>query len=172
MVPEAAWRDRIRAFAGGVAGTAAMMIAASAAGSPVMRDLQRLSGSMAFAPGTTGSRLTGAGLQFLNGGLLAQGYLAAMGRAKRTAGWQAGLGIGVVHGVIAGGLLGIVPALHPRVPEEVPAPGWFLSRQGAGGAVTLIALHALFGAVVGTAIGAGGDAPAAHRNRSRVSFAP
>ena len=130
-----------------------MMVAAKALGSPVMRDLERLTGTMVAEPRTCASRMTGAAIQFVNGGLLAQGYLEAMSRLRlRQRGWQKGLAIGIMHGVAAGVLLGLVPAVHPRVPEEVVPPGLFMSRRGAHGAVALIALHALFGAVVGAAI--------------------
>ena len=138
-----------RVFVGGVLGAAAMMAASKAAGSPVMGDLQRLAGTVVFEPNTAGSRLLGSGAQLLNGGLLAQGYLEAINRMRIDPGWRSGLAIGIMHGAIAGVALGLVPAVHPRVPEQVRAPGWFLRRRGASGAVTLIALHALFGSIVG-----------------------
>jgi hypothetical protein len=154
-------RERAQAFGGGVVGAVAMMAAAKALGSPVMRDLSRLSGSMVLEPRTASTRVAGTAMQLLNGGLLAQGYLEAMSRLRPAqSGWQDGLAIGVMHGIVAGMLLGVVPAIHPRVPEEVPPPGWFMSRRGSRGTVALIALHALFGAVVGAAIGGRSAAPA------------
>ena len=156
-------RERARAFGGGVVGAVAMMAAAKALGSPVMRDLERLSGTLVFEPRTPASRMTGTAMQLVNGGLLAQGYLEAMRRLRPVQrGWQDGLAIGIMHGVVAGVVLGFVPAVHPRVPEEVAAPGLFMSGRGAQAAVTLIALHALFGAVVGAAINRRSAAP--HRD--------
>lgn len=170
MLSNVTARERVRAFAGGVTGALAMMASAKVLGSPVMRDLERLSGTMLFEPRTPASRVAGATIQLVNGGLLAQGYLEATDRLPSLKPrWQDGLAIGVIHGIAAGLLLGVVPAVHPRVPDEVPKPGSFLSRRGRHGPAMLIALHALFGAVVGAAISKPSATPAL---RSRGSISP
>lgn len=140
---------RRAAFGAGVAGAAAMMAAAEAARSPVMHDLQELAGTIAAPPGSEHSELLGFAAQLVNGGLLAEGYLAVFRLSGMRPTWRAGLALGAAHGLIAGTTLGAVPALHPRVPSEIAAPRPFLLRRGPRGAVTLVALHALFGAVVG-----------------------
>ena len=137
------------AFGAGVAGAAAMMAAADAAGSPVMHDLQELAGTLAAPPGSEKSELLGFASQLVNGGLLAAGYRTAFRLSGVRPTWRTGLAFGAAHGLIAGATLAAVPALHPRVPSEIAAPRPFLLRRGPRGAMTLVALHALFGAVVG-----------------------
>lgn len=151
-------------------GATVMMAAAKAADSPVMDDLARLSGTMAFAPRTRASRLAGTVIQLVNGGLLAQGYVHAIRRLPGRSTWQDGLALGVVHGAAAGILLGVIPAVHPRVPEDVPPPGLFMSRRGAHGPAMLIALHAIFGIVVGVTIGDHPVSPAGRRTGDRLSM--
>ncbi|HUE89297.1 MAG TPA: hypothetical protein VMO26_24730, partial [Vicinamibacterales bacterium] len=82
----------------------------------------------------------------------AQVYGAAMDALQPRSAWIAscaGATLGALHGVLAGAMLGAVPALHPRVPEQVPAPRAFLLRRGVQAALALVALHALYGALVG-----------------------
>lgn len=137
------------AFGAGVAGAAAMMAAAEAARSPVMRDLQELAGTLTASPGSEKSELLGFAAQLVNGGLLAEGYRAAFRVSGIRPTWRTGLALGAAHGMVAGAALSAVPALHPRVPDNIPAPRPFMLRRGARGAVMLVALHALFGAVTG-----------------------
>jgi hypothetical protein len=151
---------RIRAFAAGVLGAAAMTAASRATGSGVMRELEQLSGAMVLPPRSPATRPLGLAIQFVNGGLLAQLYLEMFDRLPLRAGWRTGLGLGLVHGAVAGVFLSAVPALHPRVPEVIPSPGLFMVNRGVRSAVALAALHALFGAIVGAASRPGSREPA------------
>jgi hypothetical protein len=142
---------RAQVFAAGVAGTAAMMAVAKAVGSPVIADLEELAGTAAAPRGSRLADTVGVTMQLVNGGLFAQAYGAAMDVLEPRSAWMAscaGATLGALHGVAAGALLGAVPALHPRVPEQVPAPRAFLLRRGVQAALALVALHALYGAIV------------------------
>ena len=136
-------------FSAGVAGTAAMMAVSKWMGSPVMEDLQELAATATAPRGSRAGEAAGLALQLLNGGLFAQAYGAAIDAIQPRAAWCAGATIGAAHGVLAGAFLGAVPAVHPRVPEQVPTPRAFLLRRGVPAALALVALHALYGAIVG-----------------------
>lgn len=146
---------RLRLFSTGAAATSAMMIASRALGSPVMADLHALAATVVRPRGSIAGDAVGHAAQLINGGLFAQAYEVALTRGPLSPGWRAGAALGLAHGVAAGLLLGAVPPLHPRVPDEVPAPGIFMRRRGAGAGVMLVALHGLYGAFVGAVIGAG-----------------
>lgn len=147
--------DLARAFLGGVAGTIAMMAASTAARSGVMSELTRLAGSMTSAPESRATQPVGVAAQLVNGGLFAVGYATAFRRFEQDLDWRTGAAVGLAHGLAAGVFLRMVPALHPRVPEDLPAPGAFMLNRGRGAALTLIGLHVLFGAIVGAASAGG-----------------
>jgi uncharacterized membrane protein YeaQ/YmgE (transglycosylase-associated protein family) len=64
-------------------------------------------------------------------------------------GWLPGVVIGIAHGLFAGLMLGFVPLIHPLVPERIADPGPFLASMSTLTALVFVALHALFGAIVG-----------------------
>lgn len=159
--------ERVRAFGAGVLAAAAMTTASAVARSTVMSELQQLAGTLVAPPRSAASRAIGLTTQLVNGGLFAQLYLAAFENAGLRAGWRDGLTLGLLHGAAAGLFLGVVPALHHRVPEQLPAPGPFMLNRGAHAAVTLVALHGLFGAIVGATLAVGVD-PASHSTQGRL----
>lgn len=55
---------------------------------------------------------------------------------------------GVVHWLVAGVFMAVVPALDPEIPERQPRPGPFALRLGAGDAVAFLVNHLLFGVVM------------------------
>lgn len=83
------------------------------------------------------------------------GLLYAFGfeHVTKRAGWLVGVAFSVVHTVIAGILIGLVPAVSPLVPEIMPAPGPFMSNKGAVYVVAFALLHFVYGAVVGEMYG-------------------
>lgn len=64
-------------------------------------------------------------------------------------GWLTGVGFSVIHVVIAGVFMGVIPTMHPRMPDPISPPGAFLSNLGTLGIVAFVMLHVLYGAVVG-----------------------
>ena len=101
----------------------------------------------------------GYGLHLLNGLLFALVYFAIFDAVGR-AGWLFGLALGAVHAAfVTGGLVNVVlPAVHPRMgtpwtdAEETPLleqPGFLLVNYGPRTAATTLALHLVYGAIVG-----------------------
>lgn len=93
----------------------------------------------------------GVGFSFLYGLVF-----AAVGHAS----WLFGLVLGLVHAAFAGGALvnRLLPAVHPRMgrawsdAKETPLlepPGFLLSNYGRETAVVTLALHLVYGAIVG-----------------------
>jgi len=50
-----------------------------------------------------------------------------------------------------------MPAVHPLIPEIMPAPGAFTANLGTMGIAAFVILHPLYGAIVGAMYG-----PAVH----------
>jgi hypothetical protein len=62
--------------------------------------------------------------------------------------WLVGIGFGFIHAIIAGVVMGMMPAMHPLMPEQVPAPGAFMSNLGIMGIAAEFMLHLIYGAIV------------------------
>jgi hypothetical protein len=132
----------------GVAGTIAMMAARKALRSTVMSNRTQLMGPLAATLRSQDSQRVGTRGQFASGTLLAHAYVVtfrSMGLCRR---WTSGLALGLVHGALAG----LGSAVYPRESEEMPEPAAFMLNRGAADAVVFVALHGLFGAVVGAVI--------------------
>ncbi|MGH7531479.1 MAG: hypothetical protein ACREMN_13950, partial [Gemmatimonadales bacterium] len=54
-----------------------------------------------------------------------------------------------IHIVIAGMVMGTFPAMHPMIPEQMPAPGAFLSAMGGTFVAIFVLEHLLYGGIVG-----------------------
>jgi membrane-bound metal-dependent hydrolase YbcI (DUF457 family) len=63
--------------------------------------------------------------------------------------WFWGLVGGAVHWIIGGMFLAMVPAMHPEIPEERPAPGPFAKNFGVPDVPAFLMGHLLYGLVVG-----------------------
>jgi len=96
---------------------------------------------------------------FVNGLLFALVYYGIF-RAVGHAGWAFGAVLGVVHAAFSGGVLVTVllPAVHPRMgtpwsdAEDTPIlepPGFLLVNYGRRTAIWTLALHVIYGAIVG-----------------------
>jgi hypothetical protein len=113
----------------------------------------------AFSPSRSRAVAIGYGLHFVNGLLFSLGY-AAIFLAVGHTGAALGAGLGLAHGMLSGGALlnAMLPTIHPRMgtpwsdAEETPlleAPGFLLANYGPRTAVLSLALHVVYGAVVG-----------------------
>ena len=67
----------------------------------------------------------------------------------RSDGWV-GFGFGIIHAVVGGFLLGVMPAMHPAMPDLVPAPGIFAAYYGAMTVFAFWVLHLVYGVIVGS----------------------
>lgn len=68
-------------------------------------------------------------------------------------GWLIGVGYSVIHIVIAGIVMGVMPTMHPRMPIPIAPPGAFMSNLGVMGIVAVVMMHVIFGAIVGAMYG-------------------
>lgn len=143
-----------RAFAFGVLGSLVMTVmgvAGRAMGMPA--NIEMMLGTMFGLPAGTTAWLLGFGIHLLNGGIF--GLIDGCGfeYLTRRADWLVGVGFGLVHALPAGVFMGFVPAIHPMIPEQMPAPGWFMAGMGMMGIVAEFVMHAIFGAIVGAGYG-------------------
>ena len=140
-----------RAFAAGVAGGIVMsIILAMARGMGMPAQLEMLEGTMMLPPGPAAFWL-GMMMHLIISGVI--GLIYGWGfEAVRRAGWVTGLGFGVIHAIIAGMAMGMMPMIHPRIPP-MHAPGWFMSNIGMMGVAAMVMLHLIYGAVVGAIYG-------------------
>lgn len=101
----------------------------------------------------------GYALHFVNGLLFSLVYAGIFAAVGHT-GWLFGLVLGALHGMFAGGALVnvLLPAVHPRMgtpttdSEETPLlepPGWLMRNYGGWTAAVTLALHLVYGAIVG-----------------------
>jgi hypothetical protein len=104
------------------------------------------------------AKLLGVGIHFANGWLFSLVYVAAF-HAWGTATWWLGAVTGLVHAgfVLAVGLP-VLPALHPRMASEqhgptvvrqLEPPGFLGLHYGYQTPLSVLAAHALFGAILG-----------------------
>ena len=154
-----------RLFSAGVIGGVAFSIASSifrAAGIHI--DLELWLGTLVVGPGSA-AWLIGFFWHVTLSGFLAIAYGRAF-MALRRSNVATGVRLSIFHMVLTGMVIGVMPLLHPRIAELVPAPGFFLTADGLAGVIALIAVHLAYGAVVGSlAEAVSVRAPALRRSR-------
>ena len=138
-----------RAFLAGVAGGIVMSIGLAigrAMGMPA--NLELMLGTMILPPSTS-AFVVGLVMHLTIAGLIALIY--AWGFETITHGSSAliGAGFAIVNAIIGGLFMGLMPMMHPLIPEMMPAPGAFMSNMGMMGVMAEIVLHILYGAIVG-----------------------
>jgi hypothetical protein len=138
-----------RAFLSGVAGAAVMSVGLAvgrAMGMPA--NLELMLGSMLLPPGTPAFML-GLAMHLVIGGLFGLLYAWAFEHVTHRSSAAIGGGLGILHGIAGGVFMGLLPMMHPRIPEEMPAPGAFMANLGTLGVMAEMVLHVVYGAVVG-----------------------
>lgn len=142
------------ALLGGVAGgalmTVVMWMARTLMGMPM--NLEMMEGTMLVRPPGPVAWGVGFVMHLMISALIALLYAWAFEHVAHRAGAGVGALFGLVHAVIAGLAMGMVPAIHPLIPEMLAAPGAFLLHIPMG-PVALVLLHVLYGAVVGAIYG-------------------
>lgn len=143
-----------RAFLAGVVGgaamTALMWMARTMIGMPA--NLEMMLGTMVADPGTT-AWMIGFVMHLMISGAIALMYAWGFENVTHRAGWTTGATFSVVHIVIAGLVMGMMPMMHPRMPSPISPPGFFMSNLGMMGIVALVMLHVVYGAIVGAMYG-------------------
>ena len=148
------------ALAGGLVGTIVLTTGSRLAQQLgwTRMDIPLLLGTI-FSSDRGRASVIGYAIHFANGLLFALAY-GLVFEATGRAGWLFGLLLGAVHGVFAGGgLLNVLlPAVHPRMGKPwtdarsapvLEPPGFLLSNYGTATLVATIALHLVYGALVG-----------------------
>lgn len=141
------------AFWAGVVGGAVMSVflaIARAMGMPAR--LEMMMGTMLLEPGTT-AFIVGLMMHLMISGLIALIYAWGFESVTHRAGWLVGAGFAVIHTLIAGSVMGMMPMMHPRMPGEMPPPGYFMANLGAMGVIAEVMLHLMYGAIVGAMYG-------------------
>ena len=131
---------------GGVVMTILMWMARTFMGMPM--NLEMMEGTMLVRPPRPVAWAVGLVMHLMISGLIGLLYAWAFEHVTHRAGAGVGALFGLVHAVLAGLAMGMVPAIHPLIPGEMPAPGAFLSNIPMG-PVAVFALHVIFGSVVG-----------------------
>ena len=109
-------------------------------------------GTMTSAPGVT-AWIIGFMMHLLLSALIALLYAWGFERVTHRAGAAIGLGFAVIHVLVAGVVMAMIPAMHPMIPEQMPAPGAFLSAMGGTFVGLFLIEHLLYGATVGALYG-------------------
>ncbi len=105
-------------------------------------------GTMVSPPGPT-AWLIGFAMHLMISGAIALAYAWGFEHVTRRAGVLVGLGFAVIHIAIAGLVMGMIPAMHPMIPEQMPAPGAFMANMGTTFVALFVLEHLLYGAIVG-----------------------
>lgn len=111
-------------------------------------DFAEIWGTMLLPPGVA-SWLLGLVIHLLISGLVALAYAWAFETITHRAGAGAGMLLAIPHAIIAGILLGLVPAVTPLGVAGHPAPGAFMAHGSVLGVVVFFLAHLLYGALVG-----------------------
>jgi hypothetical protein len=155
------------ALAGGFVGTLVLTTGLRAATELRLTriDLPFLLGT-AFTSDRIRAKALGYALHFLAGLIFASLYYLVF-RATGEASWWLGALFGVVHGLFAGSALVniLLPLVHPRMGSAASAaqsqpllepPGFLLLNYGASTPAVTVAVHVVYGAIVGAFTAASG----------------
>ncbi len=145
-----------KAFSAGITGAVVMtvlMFLGRAFGLTAL-NLEMALGSMLTQTLGAATWILGFGMHLIAGGVFALVYAWGFENISHHSGAGTGTWYGVIHTLISGiVVLGLMPAVHPLIPEVLAAPGMFAINYGALTATAFIALHLIYGAVVGSMYG-------------------
>jgi hypothetical protein len=150
------WGALAGGFIGTIALTSGLRIAQETGWTRM--DIPLLLGTV-FSAHRSKAMIVGYALHFANGLIFSLGYAAIFLAVDHT-GPVFGAGLGLAHGLVSGGPLVnvLLPAIHPRMgtpwtdAEETPLlepPGFMLANYGRHTATVTLALHIVYGALVG-----------------------
>jgi len=138
------------AFVAGMIGWAVMVgltILLRAVGATEL-NLSMIVGSLFTGQVSAGTWVLGFVAGLVISGLIALIYAAAFEGLHRS-NWRLGLIGGAVHAAIGGLFFGLLSSFHPAMPDLIVPPGAFAANYGTVTVIGFIALHLLFGAIVG-----------------------
>lgn len=139
-----------RAFLAGVVGGAVMTaIMALVRAMGMNANPEMMLGTMMGGPPDTTRWIMGLIIHLVLSGLIALVYAIGFEFVTHRAGWLVGLGFAIIHLIIGGIVMGMMGAMHPMVPEQMMAPGPFMSGMGMMGVGLFTVEHLIYGAIVG-----------------------
>ncbi|MGM0575188.1 MAG: hypothetical protein ACQEXJ_05610 [Myxococcota bacterium] len=139
-----------KAMYAGVLGAMVMtVVMAIARGLGMAVNLEMMLGALITESVTTGTWVLGLCIHVVAGAVFGLVYAAVFEYVTHRAGWGLGLGIGAVHTLVSGVVLGALPMVHPLMPGFLDPPGMFMANLGVLGVAAFAALHLIFGALVG-----------------------
>lgn len=144
-----------RAFVAGMIGGAAMS-AMMWVGRSVMgleANLSMMLGTMVVQPPGGVAWVAGFVMHLMISGAIALLYAWGFEHVTHRAGAGTGALFSLLHSLVAGVTMGMMPAMHPLIDERMPAPGMFLANYGTGHVIALFVMHAVYGAIVGAMYG-------------------
>jgi hypothetical protein len=143
-----------RAFVAGLVGGLAMTaLAWLVRQTGLQMNAEMMLGSMVSSSPGAATWLIGFIMHMMISALIALAYAWGFENVTHRAGAAVGLGFAVIHVVIAGIVMAMIPAIHPMIPERMPAPGAFMANMGATFVALFIIEHLLYGAIVGAMYG-------------------
>jgi hypothetical protein len=111
-------------------------------------NLSMIVGSLFTGQVSSGTWVLGFIAGLIISGLIALIYAAVFEGLRRSS-WRLGLIGGAIHAAVGGVFFAAMSAFHPAMPELIPPPGPYAINYGAITTVGFLALHLLFGAIVG-----------------------
>jgi hypothetical protein len=143
-----------KAFLAGVIGGLAMTILFAVGRAMGMKaNAEMMLGTMFGAEPSAGTWILGLFVHLMLSGLIALAYAVGFEYVAHRSGWLVGVGFSLVHIAIAGIVMAMIPAIHPMVPEKMPAPGAFMASMGPIYAFAFVLEHLIYGAIVGALYG-------------------
>ena len=113
-------------------------------------NLERSFGSLLLGTTGPGAFIVGLVMHLAFSAIFALIYAEGF-RRLHAANWKVGAGLGIVHWAVMGLFIGIMPTLRPMLAASLAEPGPFALNQGAFSFIVLLAVHLVFGAIVGMA---------------------
>lgn len=110
-------------------------------------------GTMMSSMPTLTTWLIGFAIHLMISALIALAYAWGFEHVTHRAGVTVGLGFSIIHIIIAGMVMAMIPAMHPMIPEQMPAPGAFMANMGAMFAFLFVMEHLIYGGIVGALYG-------------------
>ncbi len=140
-----------KAFIAGIVGAALMTVMLSVAIASGFRvlDFSMMWGTLIGLPIGWAAWIVGFVIHLLVGGVFALIY-ALLFKAFSGAGLVRGGLIGVVHALITGIIIALLPLVHPLMNNgHMQTPGPYFSGHGIAGVLFYFAMHIVYGATVG-----------------------
>jgi hypothetical protein len=138
-------------FAGVVAGSVVAIAFVVGRSRGLSADTEMMLGTLVVARSPSVAWLVGAAMSIVTSGCVGLLYAIGFEYVTKGSGIVAGVGLAVVHTVISGLGLALLPVVHPLMRIDVSAkPGVFKRHLGLPDMSAFVVLHLLFGALVGS----------------------